>query len=157
MGLDITGYHTGHVYGAGYGGLHEIRALAVQVSGKFPTWNTAWEWLMITAKEDELYQENYYDFLEREELLEFRQLLHFSDAEGMLLKQYYLDGIDYKRSFSLGSLDELYQELERIGRHVESINDAQDFIINERTERLFLMLYNQVKDEYEEGCMLKFH
>ncbi|MHA1420340.1 MAG: hypothetical protein ACTSPO_15605 [Candidatus Heimdallarchaeaceae archaeon] len=77
----------------------------------------------------------------------FRQLLHFSDAEGILIREDFLYKINYQESFELGSSTKLLEELEflkdELARNPEKYKDT--------STKPFFSLYDVVKDEVEEG------
>lgn len=155
MGLDIEGCRSELTYHAGYSGLHQIRAMAVAVANK-TTWEEAWDFLMDqNHKNDELWMKSYYEWLRKHDLLEFRQLLHFSDAEGIMVKSWMLGKIDVRHSMTIGDLDRLYDELEEIRLALTSNPDT--YQVHESRMRLFWMLYNLVKDEHENGIAIHFH
>lgn len=155
IGLDISGLRSELTYHAGYSGLHQIRAIAVMVADKCDTFQEAFDYLMLSHEKDELWNKDYYAWLEREGLLDFRQLLHFSDSEGFLLTGWVLRDIDYKHSMSLGSLDKLNTELERI--RIEITSHPEKYKLNESVMHLFWMIYDLVKDESEQHGCLEFH
>jgi hypothetical protein len=155
MGLDITGWTSKLEYDCGYSCLHHIRALAVQVAKGIPH-QEAWDLLMNARnREDPLWNKDYYAWLEKNDLLRFHQLLHFSDAEGMMVKNWVLEGIDVSKSHSLGDLDELNSELEEV--RVALTSHPSKYPGHAEHMELFWMLYNLVKDEAENGWAIRFH
>ena len=137
----------------GSSGLHQIRALAIQVAGKRDTFDEAFNYLMFEMREMPKWENDYYGLLEDEGLLDFHQLLHFSDAEGVMIRDWYLKGIDTSRSMTLGLLGKLYEELEIIR---EAVTTDIDKYNRQPTMKIFWMLYNLVKDEAENGIALIF-
>lgn len=155
MGLDISGFHSDLTYHQGYGGIHRIRAIAVAIALEIP-YKEAWTFLMdYSNRDDPLWSSCYYDWLESKGLLRFHQLLNFCDSEGMMIKGYYLERMDVRKSMMLGNLDRLYEELEDIRTVVTSNPDK--YPQNELPMDTFWMLYNLVKDEAENGYCLIFH
>ena len=153
MGLDISGFCSDKTYHWGSSGLHQIRALAIQVAGKRDTFDEAFEYLMFEMPKMPKFKNDYYGLLEDEGLLDFHQLLHFSDSEGIMIKGWYLRNIDTSRSMTLGSLGELYEELEFIR---EAVTSDMDKYNRQPTMKIFWMLYNLVKDEAENGEAIVF-
>jgi len=155
MGLDITGFTSELTYHAGYGGLHRIRTMAVMIARDM-SYQDAWQLLMGPQNRlDPLWNESYRKWLEREELMDYHQLLHFSDSEGILIKEWYLQKTKYEWSMHLGSLDKLYEELEAIRMTITS--DPVKYGMDELPMPTFWQLYNLVKDEYENGYAVVFH
>lgn len=153
MGLDISGVYSDKTYHWGGSGLHQIRALAIQVAGKRDTFGEAFDYLMLEMPKMPKFNKDYYGLLEDEGLLDFHQLLHFSDAEGIMIKGWYLKGIDTSRSMTLGLLGKFYEELEIIR---EAVTTDMDKYNRQPTMKIFWMLYNLVKDEAENGIAIIF-
>lgn len=153
MGLDIDGFYSDKTYHWGSSGLHQIRALAIQVAGKRDTFDEAFEYLMFEMKDMPKWKNDYYGLLEDEGLLDFHQLLHFSDSEGIMIKDWHLKGIDTSRSMTLGCLGQLYEELEIIR---EAVTTDVNKYNRQPTMKIFWMLYNLVKDEAENGIAIVF-
>ncbi len=155
MGLDITGFTSELHFHWGYSGLHQVRAIAVQVAKEIP-WGEAWKLLTDRANEnDPVWKTDYLAWLEAHGLSQFTQLLHFSDAEGLMVKSWVLDGTDTKRSQSLGDLDRLYSELEEIRLALTS--QPCKYPGHAEHMDVFWMLYNLVRDEAENGVAIWFH
>ena len=88
-----------------------------------------------------------------EQLAPMRQLINFSDCEGILVPRWCLRDVDYKDSTTLGCTDDLYDEL----------NVIKDWIlhntkrVHERTMEIFNMLYDLVAEAVEGKGILHFH
>ena len=155
MGLDISGYSSDLTYHYGYSGLHKIRAMAVMVARDI-TYEEAWNFLMGRQNEnDDLWNSSYRLWLEREKLTRYYQLLHFTDAEGAMIKGWILEKVDVSRSMTLGNLDMLFEELEDI--RLEITSKPEKYNQDELPMQPFWMLYNLVKDEAENGRAIFFH
>jgi len=153
LGLDINGVCSDKTYHWGGSGIHQIRALAIQVAGKRGTFDEAFNYLMFEMPKMLKFNKDYYGLLEDEGLLKFHQLLHFSDGEGIMVRDWYLKGIDTSRSMTLGLLDKFYEELEIIR---EAVTSDMEKYNRQPTMKIFWMLYNLVKDEAENGEAIIF-
>jgi hypothetical protein len=156
MGLDIDGYWSKLTYHWGYSGIHQIRAMAVAVA-KGIKWVEAFDFLMFGHEQDKLWNTDYNAWIEKQGLSKFRQLLHFSDTAGFMVKDWILSGIDIRNSIYLGSLDKLYDELEEIRIELTTNPEKYQIDASRGGMKLFWMLYNLVKDESENGIAIHFH
>ena len=132
MGLIVVGSSTEKRYSYGYSQLHVIRWLACKSRG---------------------YEKDFVEFMKDqknniwEKYPDFRQLLHFSDSEGILIREDFLYKIDYQDSFELGSSTKLLEELEIIKDELARNPD----IFQDASTKPFFSLYDVVKNDVEEG------
>jgi hypothetical protein len=138
MGLDIkTCNEEIESYNGSYHNLHEIREIAIKICGYK---KDIGEWYK------EFEDKHDYGVYNR-----FRQLLHFSDCEGILVRGFFLEEVDYSKSYELGNSDTLLKELEDMKEEIE----RNPKLIKENwIKEVFDILYNQVKDEVENCCGL---
>lgn len=132
MGLIVVGATTEKRYRYGYGQLHVIRWIACRSQG---------------------YEKDFVEFMKDQEnnlwetYPKFRQLLHFSDAEGILIPEDFLYKVNYEDSLELGSSTKLLGELDllkdELARHPEKYQDI--------ATKPFFSFYDLVKDEVENG------
>lgn len=132
MGLIVVGSITEKRFAYNYSRLHIIRWIACKSRG---------------------YEKSFPEFMKDQEnniwetYPEFRQLLHFSDSEGVLVPEYFLHKINYQDSFEIGSSTLLLSELERIKDELaRSPEKYQDI-----ATKPFFSFYDLVKDEVENG------
>jgi len=130
MGVNIQGMCSDKRYSHSTYALHEVRCLACRIDG---------------------FKGSLSDFLEGDKMWEkfsrFRQLLHFSDENGILVPEYYLENVDYKNSFKLGDSNQLLEELTLVKDGLAGDKD----IANNEERKNFLQFYELVKDEVENG------
>ena len=112
MGLDITRMNSTKQWGWAYGMLHKVRWLAAMscgFKGNFKKFSD----IERTGEPQETWKKwpSYY------------QLMHFSDAEGVFVHRFFLEGINYKSSFNLGDYDELKKEITRLWKWVHEKED----------------------------------
>ncbi|MHA1408835.1 MAG: hypothetical protein ACTSQY_00705 [Candidatus Odinarchaeia archaeon] len=136
MGLDIWAVSTQQrIYNESYSQLHSIRYLAMKLSGFRGDWQAAIRF----EKEGKPWKE----------FPEFYQLLHFSDCEGILLKETFLTDIDISNSFEVGNLNKFYNELKTLNK---ALKNSQ----YEYEAKLVKNLVEGIYDEltYGEGIIL---
>jgi hypothetical protein len=175
MGLDITGYGSEKDYHWGYGGIHQIRVLSLlcmKLDEKIPLGEIEKERVylegilhehvdLLYAKKSLLRDWMYgkdYPKTERKftdnDLKDFRQLIHFSDCEGILVPDWCLDDVNYSESYMFGSSTELLEELERLKDWIA----RNPTMVNSNESEIFFMLYDLVFDTVENGSgILSFH
>lgn len=175
MGLDITGYGSDKDYCYGYGGIHRIRVLSLlcmKLDEKIPLdelekHRVYLEGILhehvdiLQAKKsllrDWMYGKDYPKtdpkFTEKD-LKDFRQLLHFSDCEGILVPEFFLKDVNYSKSYHLGSSTKLLAELEQLKDWIA----RNPSLVYPNESKIFFMLYDLVFDTVENGSgILKFH
>jgi tRNA G10 N-methylase Trm11 len=137
MSLDLSTCEGGK-YHYSYSTLHKIREIAVKICG---------------YKKD---IDNFYDEICSDESIRtygiydrFWQLLHFSDCEGILIKDFFLEKVDYKLSFYLGSSEKLLKELEDMK---EEIKKNPKLIEEKWILKAFNDFYKDIKKEVEDCC-----
>lgn len=129
MGLDIHGANSDKGYSRSYSTIHIIRCMALRTEG-FEDDMAAFHELQKKGETWTKYPK-------------FRQLLHFSDAEGLMIRDRWLEGIDISESFELGCIDDLYKELSIIKDQVARRPD----IFKDLPLEPFWELYDLVEDE----------
>lgn len=133
MGLTIVGVTSEKKYRYGYTQLHIVRWIACRSKGYSKPFGS----LFMEDQKNNLW----------EEYPDFWQLLHFSDSEGVLIRDDFLFKVDYKESLQLGSSTKLLEELELVKD--ELARNPEDYR-NIKTDSFFA-LYDLVKDEVENG------
>ncbi len=88
----------------GYHALHGVRYAAAKASG---------------------FKGTEYEFVKKEldgtsdtEFPKYRQLMHFTDCDGILVPSGYLKGVNYEKSYKIGSFDEMKNEIIELGSEV---------------------------------------
>lgn len=136
MGLTIFGSGSDKKYNFSYTRLHEIRYLACLSDGFYGSFK---------------------DFMKMEEngeswkrFTKFYQLLHFTDSEGVLVKEFFLEGVDYKDSFKIGSSTKLLEELEHLKDWLARNPERIERTVSRKAVTGFWALYDLVYDEVKE-------
>ena len=140
MSLYMRGMASEKHYSYNYSTLHYIRYLACKADGYKNDWNT------FNDVEDLKEEHNLSAYPH------FWQLLHFCDAEGVMVPDSYLEHVEYKESYYLGSSTKLLEELEFLKEDIARYPEKYE---NEKLTS-FWTLYDLVKDEVEEGYGILF-
>jgi hypothetical protein len=115
------------------------------------------EWLYGDIHHELNSEEGQVGYLDGEDISKiepYRQLINFSDCEGILVPRGFLEGIEYQDSLHLGCSNDLYEELETLSAWILD-NAAR---VTETELKVFNMLHDLVKDECENGKgILRFH
>lgn len=148
MGLDIYGHRSGKSLDWGSHALHWVRTLAIATSLKKDEGKPA-EKIWEEATELEHAKGGSWD-----RFPEYWQLLHFADNEGHLISGCYLDNVDYSKSFYLGSLDKLHDELLTIKNEI-TLN-MKPYETYTFAREMFWMLLDLVDSEQNEGGSITF-
>jgi len=137
MSLDISTCDGGK-YHYSYAVLHKIREIAVKICGYKKDIHS---WYKEISSEDNVTNYGVYN--------RFWQLLHFSDCEGILIRGFFLERVDYKNSFELGNSDKLLEELKDMKKEIKKNPKLieEDWILE-----AFNTLYKDVKKEVEDCC-----
>lgn len=179
MGLDISGCCSDKDYHWSYSGIHQVRALSIMALGLDEKITPEMirtkrmEYSFLHDKTDDemrwgliqdlMYGDSKYQFgsnrekgngtppgVTFEDLEKHWQLHHFSDCGGLLIRDGYLENVDYSESFYLGNSNRLLDALEDIkefiARNPEKVKDLK------RALEIFWMLYDLVEDEVNNGC-----
>lgn len=146
MGLNIYGNRSGKSLGWGSHALHWVRTLAIATSLEKVEGKTAEK---IWKEAEKLEHAGSWD-----RFPEFWQLLHFADNEGVLICGSYLDDVDYSKSFYLGSLDRLHDNLESIKNEITLNMKPYESYLSAR--EVFWKLYDLVDSEQNEGGSITF-
>lgn len=147
MGLDISGWDSKKSYHCGYSGIHQIRWLASIASGAYKTYAEFYKLYECGTPMEKLFPN-------------FEQLMHFSDAEGILVPSFFLRQVEYKNSYHLGNSEKLLAELKLIKLALKEDKETFEYlkVFETRAIDIFEQLYDLVLDEVEEGTgILKFH
>lgn len=152
MGLHIVGHCSGGDIDWNYHQLHWVRTLAItvdfNVSHKSKVWDTKnpeQKWKMASIWEGKGFWKDSPDYW---------QLLHFADNEGYLIPEVFLEGVEFKELYYLGSIDKLYKELYSIKTEITSNMELYESY--KEVRKAFWKLFNLVDAEQNEGGHITF-
>ena len=132
MGLDINRVYGKHIRW-NYNTLHRIRHLAAVSTGWVGTYNEFYD-LQTDNKTWSMFSQ-------------YRQLMHFCDAEGVFISDAFLSEVDYSKSFFLGSFDDLKAEINKLNSwlmdNVDYVRKYDNYEYNTEQVAKFAAMLNE--------------